>query len=72
MQRNCYNYFVIVPDGQFLMYVAGSLNNKPPNQADTIFTTFESVWEMVHEYVINSLNPKMEVIMSYEYDILFG
>ena len=46
----------------YVVMFAGWLKNRPANQETVILETFETVWEIVFRYVVQTLNAKMQVI----------
>jgi len=45
----------------FILDCSGWLSRKQLINSDAVFTTFESVWPDLYRYVVQSLNPKMDV-----------
>ena len=41
--------------------------SKPAHQAETIYSTFESVFPSLHNFLTNNLNAKMEVCLSQNF-----
>ncbi|ELU05307.1 hypothetical protein CAPTEDRAFT_162628 [Capitella teleta] len=42
--------------------IKGWVKKRPPNQADTIYSTFESIWPDLFRFVMQSLLPKMVML----------
>jgi len=49
----------------YVVYVdfSGWLSRKQLSNSDAVFATFESIWPDLYRYVVQSLNPKMDVCL---------
>lgn len=71
MQVSHENKFICADFVVAFVQLIGWLLKRPQN-SDVVFGTFEKIWEDLYHYVVQDLNPKMDVsIELYDYLMMY-